>query len=38
MEDLDQQLRYFVHTKITSDPLWEGVQIHLSGHSVISFD
>ena len=34
MENLDQQLRYFINVKLTTDPLWEGVDIHLSGHLV----
>ena len=34
MENLDRQLRYFINVKITTDPLWEGVDVHLSGHLV----
>ena len=34
MENLDRQLRYFINVKLTTDPLWEGVDIHLSGHLV----
>ena len=34
MANLDEQLRYFINVKITTDPLWEGVDIHLSGHLV----
>ncbi|CAF4388602.1 unnamed protein product, partial [Rotaria magnacalcarata] len=29
---LDEQLRYFINVKLTTDPLWEGVDIYLSGH------
>ncbi|CAF4285934.1 unnamed protein product [Rotaria socialis] len=32
MAQLNEQLKYFVHVKITTDPLWENVDIHLSGH------
>ncbi|CAF0854753.1 unnamed protein product [Didymodactylos carnosus] len=32
MFNLNEQLKYFINIKITTDPLWEGVQIHLSGH------
>ncbi|CAF1165139.1 unnamed protein product [Adineta ricciae] len=32
MANLDEQLRYFINVKLTTDPLWHGVDIHLSGH------
>ncbi|CAF5222656.1 unnamed protein product, partial [Rotaria magnacalcarata] len=32
MANLDEQLRYFINVKLTTDPLWEGVDIYLSGH------
>ncbi|CAF0749442.1 unnamed protein product [Adineta steineri] len=32
MANLHEQLKYFVHVKLTTDPLWEGVDVHLSGH------
>lgn len=34
MAKLHEQLKYFIHVKLTTDPLWENVDIHLSGHSV----
>ena len=34
MANLDAQLRYFIHVKLTTDPLWENVDVHLSGHLV----
>ena len=34
MANLDEQLRYFIHVKLTTDPLWENVDVHLSGHLV----
>jgi 5'-3' exonuclease len=34
MANLDEQLKYFINVKLTTDPLWEGVDIHLSGHLV----
>ena len=34
MANLDEQLKYFIHVKLTTDPLWSGVDIHLSGHLV----
>ena len=34
MANLDEQLRYFINVKLTTDPLWHGVDIHLSGHLV----
>ncbi|XP_021342502.1 5'-3' exoribonuclease 1-like [Mizuhopecten yessoensis] len=32
MVRLQEQLKYFVVNKISTDPLWQGVQVHLSGH------
>ncbi|CAF1050627.1 unnamed protein product [Didymodactylos carnosus] len=32
MTNLNEQLKYFINVKITTDPLWEGVEIYLSGH------
>ncbi|CAF1231457.1 unnamed protein product [Adineta steineri] len=32
MANLDEQLKYFINVKLTTDPLWSGVDIHLSGH------
>ncbi|CAF3727231.1 unnamed protein product [Rotaria magnacalcarata] len=32
MAQLNEQLKYFIHVKLTTDPLWENVDIHLSGH------
>ena len=34
MANLDEQLKYFINVKLTTDPLWAGVDIHLSGHLV----
>jgi len=34
MANLDEQLRYFIHVKLTTDPLWANVDVHLSGHLV----
>ena len=34
MANLHEQLKYFIHIKMTSDPLWENVDVHLSGHLV----
>lgn len=34
MAELDEQLKYFIHVKLTTDPLWENVDVHLSGHLV----
>jgi 5'-3' exonuclease len=34
MANLHEQLKYFIHVKLTTDPLWEGVDVHLSGHLV----
>jgi 5'-3' exoribonuclease 1 len=32
MANLDEQLKYFINIKLTTDPLWKDVDIHLSGH------
>ncbi|CAF1146840.1 unnamed protein product [Rotaria sordida] len=32
MAQLNEQLKYFIHVKLTTDPLWENVDVHLSGH------
>ena len=34
MTNLDEQLKYFINVKLTTDPLWADVDIHLSGHLV----
>jgi 5'-3' exonuclease len=34
MANLDEQLKYFIHVKLTTDPLWNNVNVHLSGHLV----
>lgn len=34
MANLNEQLKYFINVKLTTDPLWAGVDIHLSGHLV----
>jgi 5'-3' exoribonuclease 1 len=34
MVRLSQQLRYFVHKKITEDSNWQNVEVVLSGHEV----
>jgi len=34
MAKLTQQLRYFIHKKVTEDTEWQGVEIVLSGHEV----
>jgi 5'-3' exonuclease len=34
MTNLNEQLKYFIHVKLTTDPLWENVDVHLSGHLV----
>lgn len=34
MVKLHEQLKYFVTSKISSDPLWHGVDVYLSGHEV----
>ncbi|UJR23506.1 hypothetical protein I4U23_026504 [Adineta vaga] len=32
MANLHEQLKYFINIKLTTDPLWENVDVHLSGH------
>ncbi|XP_072560134.1 5'-3' exoribonuclease 1 [Paramormyrops kingsleyae] len=32
MARLQNQLKYFVHSKLSSDKLWQGVSVYLSGH------
>lgn len=34
MAKLTQQLKYFIHKKVTEDSEWQGVEIILSGHEV----
>ena len=34
MVKLQEQLKYFVVKKISTDPLWHGVRVYLSGHEV----
>ena len=34
MVRLNDQLKYFVNHKLTTDKLWEGVDVYLSGHQV----
>ena len=34
MVKLQTQLQYFVVQKISTDPLWQGVDVYLSGHEV----
>lgn len=34
MARLQEQLKYFVTMKITTDELWQGIRIYLSGHDV----
>jgi len=34
MAKLTQQLKYFIHKKITEDTEWQGVEVVLSGHEV----
>jgi len=35
MAKLHEQLKYFVAKKVSTDRLWQGVRIYLSGHEVI---
>ena len=35
MAKLHEQLKYFVAKKVSSDRLWQGLRIYLSGHEVI---
>ncbi|XP_077990094.1 5'-3' exoribonuclease 1-like [Glandiceps talaboti] len=32
MARLHEQLKYFVHKKVTDDKMWQGVRVYLSGH------
>lgn len=34
MVRLQEQLKYFVHYKLSNDKLWENVKVYLSGHEV----
>ena len=34
MKRLQDHLKYFVVTKVSTDPLWQGPKIILSGHEV----
>ena len=34
MVKLHEYLKYFVAHKVSTDPLWQGVRIYLSGHEV----
>lgn len=34
MVRLQEQLKYFVHNKLSNDKLWENVKVYLSGHEV----
>ena len=34
MVRLQEQLKYFVVKKVSTDPLWHGVRVYLSGHEV----
>uniref|UniRef100_A0A672GCS8 5'-3' exoribonuclease 1 n=1 Tax=Salarias fasciatus TaxID=181472 RepID=A0A672GCS8_SALFA len=34
MARLQEQLKYFVHNKLSTDKLWQNVRIYLSGHEV----
>ena len=34
MVKLHEQLQYFVTHKVSTDPLWRGVNVYLSGHEV----
>lgn len=34
MAKLQEQLKYFVVKKVSTDPLWQGVRVYLSGHEV----
>lgn len=37
MARLQEQLKYFVHNKLSTDRLWQGVNVYLSGHEVRVF-
>lgn len=34
MARLQEQLKYFVHNKLSTDRTWQGVKVYLSGHEV----
>jgi len=34
MARLQEQLKYFVHSKLSTDKSWKGVNVYLSGHEV----
>lgn len=34
MVRLQEQLKYFVHNKLSTDKLWQNVRVYLSGHEV----
>ena len=34
MARLQEQLKYFVHNKLSTDKLWQNVNVYLSGHEV----
>lgn len=36
MDKLQQQLKYFVSRKISTDEGWQSVDVYLSGHEVIN--
>lgn len=36
MARLQEQLEYFVHSKLSADKLWQNVRVYLSGHEVRS--
>lgn len=38
MTKLHEQLKYFVRMKITTDEMWRGLNIYLSGHNVNKFN
>ena len=37
MVRLDQQLKYFVNKKISTDPTWRNVRVVFSGHEVCTY-
>ena len=34
MARLDKQLKYFIHKKLSTDPMWRNVKVVFSGHEV----
>lgn len=34
MARLQEQLEYFVHSKLSTDKLWQNIRVYLSGHEV----